>query len=179
MNRISWRLPRPRFAPPTQHRGSGRGVGLMLVCALLYGLAGFVVTALPSEPWLWSILLVALGLHLWAISLAVPSPGKWLSRLGQGILQLVSVLGITLPLAIALNHLGSDQLNGITILRTMGEVVVLSLVAVGLAILCRWATDGLWQRLSDRMSRRQRHGVIALVGILGLALGGGAGLLIS
>jgi len=151
----------------------------MLVCGLLYGLAGFVVTALPPVPWLWGILLVALGLHLWAISLAVAPPGKWLSRLGQGTLQLLAALGITLPLAIALNYLGSDQINDITILRTMGEVVVLSLGAVGLAILCRWSTDGLGQRLSYHMTRHQMRGIIALVGILGLTLGGGAGLLIS
>lgn len=179
MNRISRRLPRPRSAPPAQRRRSGSGAGLMLVCGLLYGLAGFVATALPPEPWLWGILLLALGLHLWAISLAVAPPGKWLSRLGQGFLQLLAVLGITLPLAIAMNYLGSDQLNDITILRTMAEVVVLSLGAAGLALLCRWATDGLGRRLSHHMTRRQMRGVIALVGILGLTLGGVAGLLIS
>lgn len=151
----------------------------MLVCGLLYGLAGFVVTALPPVPWLWGILLAALGLHLWAISLAVAPAGRWWSRLGEGTLQLLAALGMTLALAVAMNYLGSDQLNDITMSRTVVEVAGLSLGAAGLALLCRSATDGLGHRLSHHMTRRQMRGVLALVGVLGLALGGGAGLLIS
>lgn len=180
MNRLSRRLPRPNTRPPSQRRRQGTGAGLMLVCGLIYGLVGFLLTALPPVPWLWPLVLVALGLHLWALSLTLAgsTPGGWATRLGAGLLQLLAALGLTLPLAVALNYLGSDQLDDITVSIVARQVVLFSLGAVGLALLCRWATHHLSVQLLKRLPRRQMRGVLALVGGLGLALGGAAGLLL-
>lgn len=152
----------------------------MLVYGFIYGLVGFLVTALPPEPWLWPLVLVALGLHLGALSLTLAgsAPGGWATRLGTGILQLLAALGLTLPLAVALNYLGSDQLDDITVNIVARQVILLSLGAAVLALLCRWITHHLSAQLLKRLPPRQMRGVLALVGGLGLALGGAVGLVL-
>jgi predicted regulator of Ras-like GTPase activity (Roadblock/LC7/MglB family) len=82
-----------------------------------------------------------------------------------------------LPLAIALNYLGSDQLNEITVGGAAGQVILLSLGAVMVALLCRWLTAQLGRQLVQRLSLRQMRGILALVGLIGLTLGGALGFL--
>ncbi len=182
MNRLSRRLPRPNLRPnasvPSGRRRRSSGAGLLLLCGLIYGLVGFLVTALPPVPWLWPLVLVALVLHLWAISLVAAGDRGWSARLGTGILQLLAALGLVLPLAIAMNYLGSDQVDDITIAGTLGQVILFSLGAVVVALACRWATTQLGDYLIRRLSLRQMRGVLALVGVIGLILGGAAGILV-
>ncbi|QQE64242.1 hypothetical protein GFS31_09220 [Leptolyngbya sp. BL0902] len=150
----------------------------MILCGLIYSLVGFLVTALPPVPWLWPVVLVALGLHIGAVSWMAASAGGWLARLGTGLLQTLAALGLVVPLAVALNYIGSDQLNDIAVSGAMGQVILLSLGAVAVALVCRWATHRLSQQLLARLPRRQMRGVLALVGVVGLTLGGAAGLLL-
>lgn len=181
MNRLSQRLPRPNLRPSVNilsgRRRRSSGAGFVLICALIYGLAGFLVTALPPAPWLWPLVVVALGLHLWAISLVAAGDRGWSARLGAGILQLLAALGLVLPLAVAMNYLGSDQIDDITIPSTLGQVILCSLGAVAVALACRWATTRLGDHLIRRLSLRQMRSVLALVGMMGLTLGGAAGML--
>lgn len=181
MNRLSRRSARSRSSSAPQRRRQSSGAGLVLLCGLIYGLVGFLVTALPPMPWLWPVVLLALGLHIWAISLTADSapPRRWWGSLGSDLLQMLAALGITLPLAVALNYLGSDQLNDITIGGAVGQVILFSLVAVVVTLLCRWITSQLGHRLIQRLSRRKMRGVLALIGIIGLALGGTLGVLVA
>lgn len=178
MNRVSRRLSRRNPKPQVQRRRPATGAGLVMIGGLVYGLVGFLVTALPPVPWLWPLVLVALGLHIWAISWAAASAGSGFSRFGAGTLQTLAALGLVLPLAVAMNYLGSDQLDEIAVIGAMGQVILLSLLAVAIALACRWATRRLSQHLLNHLPRRQMRGVLALVGIIGLAVGGAAGLLI-
>lgn len=179
MNRLSRRLARSQTNPTPPRRRQGSGAGLVILCGLIYGLVGFLVTALPPVPWLWAVVFLALGFHLWALSLTAASPSSHprVAALGSGFLDLLAALGLTISLAVALNYLGSDQLDDITVGGVAGEVILLSLLAVGLALVCRWATAQLSHQLLYRLSLRQMRGVLALIGLIGLALGGTLGLL--
>ncbi len=179
MNRLPRRLARPATSPSATQRRTSHGAGLILICGLMYGLVGFLVVALPPVPWLWPMVLLALGLHIWDLSRTARSvsPQRWASRLGSAVIHLLAALGLTLPLAIALNYLGSDQLNDITVGGAAGEVILLSLGAVVVALICRWFTAQLSYQLAKRLSLRQMRGVLALVGLIGLTLGGALGFL--
>lgn len=179
MNRLPRRLARPNSSTPPAQRRSRHGAGLILLCGLMYGLAGFLVVALPPVPWLWPLALLGLGLHIWDLSLTAGAmaPRRGAGRLGPAIIHLLAALGLTLPLAIALNYLGSDQLNEITVGGAAGQVILLSLGAVIVALLCRRFTAQLGRQLAQRLSLRQMRGVLALVGLIGLTLGGALGFL--
>lgn len=179
MNRLSRRLARAQSRPtPSRPRRQSIGAGLVALCGLVYGLAGFLLTALPPQPWLWPVALVALLLHLGAIAAqASAASRRWLTTLGAGLLHLLGAVGLTLSLAVAMNYLGSDQLDDITVIGAAGEVILFSLLAVGLTLVCRWTTAQLSRHLLKRFSRRRQTGVLVMIGLGGLVLGGTLGLL--
>lgn len=153
-------------------RSSG---GLILLCALVYVGVGYIVTALPSVLWFWPLALVATLFH--GVEITLP-PHR--SRRGWVLQTSLRVLGTTallMALTIALNFLGSDQLNDITLIGVIGQVILFSLLAAFLVYLCRFLTRQLGIQLLKRLDQRPAQGVLILVGVLGLALGGGLGLL--
>lgn len=177
MHRISRRFAHPKTNAPSPRRRQATGAGLMLLYGLIYGGVGFLLTALPAVPWWWPVALVAMGVHIWVISRSTPltPTRRWLSPLSTDGLQILTALGLTLALTVAMNYLGSDQLNDITVGGTALQVVVFSLMAVGVALACRWVTHHLSHRLLGHLSHRQTRGILGGIGLIGMTLGGALG----
>lgn len=176
-----------RRSTPNRHqrsRPSGRAsrrpiAGLWLLCGLLYAAAGMILTALVG-PWLW--LGAAIGAVVQSIALAGPAALQRFRWFTANLLVLGSIAGgtaLAVMLSIALNHLGTDNLDDLTLGRAIAEVMLYSLLAVGLAVLCSLATA----TLGDRLLRRNKGGktslLLVITALVGLAIGGGIGLLIA
>lgn len=153
-------------------RSSG---GLILLCALVYIVVGYIVTALPTFLWLWPLALVSILFH--AVEITLPANrSRWSWGL-QRSLRFLGTMALLIALAVSLNFLGSDQLNDITILGAAGQVLLFSLLAAFLVYVCRLLTQQLATRLLNRLARRPAQGVLVLVAGLGLAVGGGLALI--
>lgn len=172
------RSPRPGRPPVrlSNRRSSG---GLWVLCGLLYAIAGAILTALPALPWLW--LVAAAGVVVQGLALAGPQALQRFRWLTANLMVLGSIGGgtaLAVALSMALNHLGTDNLDELTMASALTEVVIYSLLAVVLAVLCSLAAAALGDRLLRRYPGRTTS--LALVGIclLGLGVGGGIGLVI-
>ncbi|MBE9109531.1 hypothetical protein IQ273_08895 [Nodosilinea sp. LEGE 07298] len=161
-------------------RASRRPIaGLWLLCGLLYAAAGMILTALAG-PWVWAG--AALGAVIQAVTLAGPEALQRFRWLTANLLVLGSIIGgtaLAAALSIALNHLGTDNLDDLTLGRAIAEVVLYSLLAVGLAVLCSLATAALGDRLLRRNKGHKTSLILVMTALVGLAVGGGIGLLIA
>ncbi|MGB3199805.1 MAG: hypothetical protein WBA99_02815 [Nodosilinea sp.] len=169
---------------PSRQRSTGRATrrpmaGLWLLCGLLYAAAGMILTALVG-PWVW--LGAALGAVIQALALAGPEALRRFRWLTANLLVLGSILGgtaLAVALSIALNHLGTDSLDDISLGRALAEVILYSLLAVGLAVLCSLAMAALGDRLLRRNTASKTSLMLVITALGGLALGGGIGQLIA
>ncbi len=155
----------------SNRRSSG---GLWLLCGLLYGMAGTILTALPALPWLW--LVAAAAAVVQGLALAGPQALQRFQWLTANLMVLGS-MALAAALSVALNYLGTDNLDDLTLVSALAEVVGYSLLAVGLAALCSLTTAALGDRLLRRYPGRTTS--LTLIGtcLLGLFIGGGIGLL--
>ena len=149
--------------------------GLALICGICYGLVGLLLTRLPNLAWLglWPLGLLAAWLQIW--SLTRPSPSKF-----QGVFldQLGTVL-LTVALAAGLNYLGSAQIDDVSFLGLILQILACSGLGLLLAILCSRLTVLLAERLQVRFSDHQTRALLTTVLGLGLIFGGLAGLLLK
>lgn len=165
--------------PPVRLSNRRSSGGLWLLCSLLYAIAGMLLTALPELPWLW--LVAAAAALVQGLALAGPQALQRFQWLTANLMVLGSIGGGTMlavALSVALNYLGTDNLDDLTFASALTEVVGYSLLAVGLAALCSLTTAALGDRLLRRYPGRTTS--LTLVGtcLLGLFIGGGIGLLI-
>lgn len=175
---------RPNSGRPSRQRFASRAsrrpmAGLWLLCGFLYAIAGIMLTALAG-PWVW--LGAALGAMVQAVALAGPEALQRFRWLTANLLVLGSILGSTalaIALSIALNHLGTANLDDITLGRAMAEVILYSLLAVGLAVLCSLSTAVLGDRLLRRNTGSKTSLMLVATALAGLLLGGGIGYLIT
>jgi hypothetical protein len=170
----------PVGGAPTRLSNRRPFFGLWLVCGLLYVIAGMILTGLPALPWLW--LTAAVGSVVQGLALAGPQSLQRFRWATANLLVLSSIVGgtaLAVALSVALNHLGTDNIDELTIASALMEVVVYSLLAVGLAVLCSLATAALGDRLLRRYTSRFTSLALIGTGLLGLAIGGGVGLLIT
>jgi uncharacterized membrane protein YbhN (UPF0104 family) len=117
-----------------------------------------------------------------AVTLAGPEALQRFRWLTANLLVLGSITGgtaLAAALSIALNHLGTDNLDDLTLGRAIAEVVLYSLLAVGLAVLCSLATAALGDRLLRRNKGHKTSLILVMTALVGLAVGGGIGLLIA
>ncbi len=151
----------------------------MLLCGLWYAVVGFLVTALPGTPWVWPLVLVGAWLHVLELALlaAQEQPSRLAWRFLLLLLRLAGAGAVTLALALALNHLGSDQLEKITLASVFWQVLGLGLLAVLLTLLCRLLTRHLAERLQLRLHQQKAFLTLAATVLLGLSLGGTLGTL--
>ncbi|MGG6238662.1 hypothetical protein ACQ4N7_08475 [Nodosilinea sp. AN01ver1] len=169
---------------PPRSRPSSRALrrpiaGLWLLCGLLYAAAGMILTALAG-PWMW--LGAAIGAVVQSVALAGPAALQRFRWLTANLLVLGSIAGgaaLAATLSVALNHLGTDNLDDLTLARAIAEIVLYSLLAVGLAVLCSLATATLGDRLLRRNKGSKTSLLLAITALVGLAVGGGIGLLIA
>ncbi|MFQ4137450.1 hypothetical protein PGN35_014130 [Nodosilinea sp. PGN35] len=169
----------PRQRPARRPAGRRPFFGLWLLCGLLYAAAGLILTALAS-PWVWP--LAAGGTVMQGVTLAGPEALKRFRWLTANLLVLGSIVGgtaLTVALSIALNHLGTDNLDELTLSGVFLEVALYSLLAVVLAVLCSLTTAALGDRLLRRNKGRKTSLILVLTCLVGLGLGGGIGLLIT
>ncbi|WP_035985442.1 hypothetical protein [Leptolyngbya sp. KIOST-1] len=170
--------PQKRLRPPGQTATRRPFFGLWLVCGLLYASAGLILTALAG-PWVW--LVAALGTVIQGITLAGPQALQRFRWLTANLLVLGSIVGagaLAAALSIALNHLGTDDLDELALGRAVAEVVLYSLLAVGLAVLCSLTTAALGDRLLRRNRGSRTSLLLVLTTLLGIGVGGGIGLLL-
>lgn len=167
----------PPANPSSKRQRQPSNAGLMLLCGLWYAVVSLVVTALPGTPWVWPLMLAGAWLQVLELALlaAQPQSRRSFQRLIQGVLRLVGAGAITLALALALNHLGSDQLEEITLVSVFWQVLGLGLLAVLMALLCRLLTRRLGERLQTRLKPRQAFLTLAIIILIGLSLGGTLG----
>lgn len=153
--------------------------GLWLLCGLLYAVAGLILTSL-ANPWIW--LVAAGGTVVQGTTLAGPEALKRFRWLTANLLVLGSIVGgtaLAVALSIALNHLGTDNLDELTLGRAFLEIVLYSLLAVLLAVLCSLTTAALGDRLLRRNKGSRTSLILLVTCLLGLGLGGAIGLLIT
>ncbi|PSN09136.1 hypothetical protein C7293_29965 [filamentous cyanobacterium CCT1] len=182
MNPPTQRRRRPSPSRPSRSRPSGRALrrpiaGLWLLCGLLYATAGMILTTL-ADPWVW--LAAAIGAVIQSAALAGPVALQRFRWLTANLLVLGSIAGgtaLAVALSIALNHLGTDNLDDLTLGRAIAEILLYSLLAVGLAVLCSLATANLGDRLLRRNQSSKIGLLLVVTALVGLAAGGGIGLL--
>jgi hypothetical protein len=177
---------RPAVPAPRRRRASGgrdgprSPAGLGLLCSLLYAAVGVILTALAS-PWVWG--LACLGTLLQGVTLAGPQALQRFRWMRANLLVLGSVIGsaaLAAALAIAFNHLGTDNIDDIALPGGVIEVALYSLLAVVLAAGCSLVTATLGDRLLLRSASGRNISLIVLVTcLMGLALGGALGLAIA
>lgn len=149
--------------------------GLALICGFGYGLAGLLLTRLPHLAWigLWSLSFLAACLQVWGLT--QPSPAKFQrtfpDQLGTGLL--------TVALAVGLNYLGSAQIDDVSFLGLILQILACSGLGLLLAILCNRLTVLLSERLQVRFSDHQTRALLSTVLGLGLIFGGVTGLLLK
>ncbi|WP_155523747.1 hypothetical protein [Nodosilinea nodulosa] len=185
MNPPAQRRRRPAPARPRPQRRSGRSdgrrpsAGLWFLCGLFYAAAGMILAALAG-PWVW--LGAALGAIVQSMALAGPSALQRFRRLTANLLVLGNLIGgtaLAVALSVALNHLGTDNIDNLTIGRAVVEVVFYSLMAVGLAVLCSLATAALGDRLLRHNKGSKTSLILVATVLAGLGVGGAIGLLIG
>ena len=149
--------------------------GLVLICGVCYGLAGFLLTRLPHLVWLglWPLGFLAVWLQVWGLTR--PSPSKFqgvsLDQLGTGLL--------TVALAAGLNYLGSAQIDEVSFLGLIFQILTCSGLGLLLAVLCNRLTVILAEHWQVGLSDDQTRALLTTVLGLGLILGGLAGLLLK
>jgi hypothetical protein len=179
--------PRPRSAPGTRRRQRRPGrpparrssTGLWLLCGLLYAAVGVIVTSL-APLWVWALAGGAAVLE--GLALAGPQALKRFRWLTANLLVLLGILGsggLAVALAIALNHLGTDNIDEVTLESLFRDVLLYSLLAVGLAGLCSLVTAALGDRLLHRHPGSKTSTLLITTCLIGLALGGALGLAIQ
>lgn len=177
---------RPLAKPPSRsrRRPSNPLPGLLLLCGLLYAIAGLTLGAFSVPPWVW--LLALAGTLAQVIALAGSQALQRFKWLTANLLVLLSIGGagaLAMALSIAFNQAGTDQLDDLTLGGAFWEVLLFSLLAVVLTALCSLATAALGDRLlrhfQDRPTKaRQTVFMLAATCLLGLGLGAAFGLLI-
>lgn len=169
----------PRQRPARRTSGRRPFFGLWLLCGLLYAAAGLIVAALAS-PWVW--LMAAGGTVVQGVTLAGPQALQRFRGLTANLLVLGSIAGgtaLAVALSIALNYLGTDNLDELTLGRAFFEIALYSLLAVALAVLCSLTTAALGDRLLQRNKGHKTSLILVLTCLLGLGIGGAIGLLIA
>lgn len=152
--------------------------GLTVLCIVLYGIAGFILIGFTGVPWLWMIALA--GVLLQVVGLAGPQSLQRFKWFRANLLVLVSTGGaaiVAIALAVALNHQGTDQLDDLTMAGAMLEIALLSGLAVLVAAVCSVVTAALGDRLLRRLPSGAVMTRLGLTCLVGLALGGGLGVL--
>jgi hypothetical protein len=150
--------------------------GLLVVCGLFYAAIGFILASFPIAPWCWGLAIVATLLQV--IALAGPKALQRFNWWSANLVALVSIVGtggLTVALSIALNHLGTDQLDDLTIGGAAIQVFLLSLLAVVLAALTAWLTALLGDLLLKRNQPRIASLILAAVCLVSLGVGAAFG----
>jgi hypothetical protein len=172
---------RRKMSPPrtTSRRSNGQQLapgGLLVVCGLFYGAIGFILASFPIAPWCWGLAIVATLLQV--IALAGPKALQRFNWWSANLVALVSIMGtggLTVALSIALNHLGTDQLDDLTLGGAAIQILLFSLLAVVLAALTAWLTALLGDLLLKRNQPRIASLILAAVCLISLGVGAALG----
>jgi hypothetical protein len=122
----------------------------------------------------------AAGTLVQGLVLAGPESLQGLRWLRANLLVLGNIIGSTAlaaALAIALNQLGTDNIDEIALGQGALEVMLYSLLAALLAGLCSVLASALGNGLLRRQPRPRARLLLVLTGWVGLGLGGAFGLL--
>ncbi|MDA0674599.1 MAG: hypothetical protein O3C67_12960 [Cyanobacteria bacterium] len=146
--------------------------------AFVYAIAGLMLASFPAPYWIWNLALA--GVLAQAIALAGPralSRFRWWSANLLALLAIVGAGAMVVALAIALNYVGTDQLDQLVPQQAAMEVLKMSLIAVVTAALAGIINAETGDRLLALFNRLQSSLILAAAGILGLAIGGGIGVI--
>ncbi|NJN21057.1 MAG: hypothetical protein HC812_07560 [Leptolyngbya sp. RL_3_1] len=88
--------------------------GWVVATAFLYAAMGLIMASFPAPYWIWNLALAAIISQ--ALALAGPNALSQLGGWRTNALTLLAIIGtgaMVIALAIALNHVGSDNLDDI------------------------------------------------------------------
>lgn len=144
----------------------------------VYAIAGLLLASFPAPYWIWNIALA--GVLAQSLALAGPQAlarSRWWRA---NLLALLAILGtgaIVIALAIALNYVGTDQLDQVVPQEAAMEVLKMSLIAVIIAALGGILNAETGDRLLALFNRLQTSLILTAACILGLGIGGLIGLM--
>lgn len=151
----------------------------MLLTVIAYAAIGLCLAVFPAPYWIWPVAIV--GVLVQAIAIAGPQSLSRFRWLGANLIALLNILGsgaIAATLAIALNYIGTDQLDDIVPQDTAIEVFLLCLLAVLIAGVSAIVGAATGDRLLNSFRQFQASLILAALCILGLGLGSLLGLAI-
>jgi hypothetical protein len=143
----------------------------------VYAIAGLMLASFPVPYWIWNVALA--GVLAQSLALAGPQALARFRWWGANLLALLAILGtgaIVIALAIALNYVGTDQLDQVVPQEAAMEVLKMSLVAVVTAALGGILNAETGDRLLALFNRLQTSLILTAACILGLGIGGLIGL---
>jgi hypothetical protein len=152
-------------------------LGVSLAC---HAIAGLLLSVFSPPLWVWLLGLVSTLAQAGALagpeSLAALGQRQarrlvWLSGVGS--------CGLVIALAVAVNYGGTDNIDQIRPFLAALAVILASLLALGVGLLCTLATAWTGDQLLSRVSRPRSAWVLAAIDGLGLLLGGLVGVAIA
>jgi hypothetical protein len=150
--------------------------GLLVICGVLYVAIGLILASFPIAPWFWGIAVLAIIIQL--LALGGPKALQRFKALPANLVALGSIVGasgLAVVLSVALNHLGTDQLDDLSIASAILEVFFFSLLALVLAALTAFVTARLGDILLKRVTPPQASLILVFTCLLSLGLGAALG----
>ena len=149
----------------------------MAASLIAYAVAGLLLAAFPAPNWIWNLALV--GAIAQAAALAGPKSLQRFEWLSANLLALLAILGaglMVVALAISLNYAGSSDLDQVTPLSLVGEVIKIGLGAIITAASGSIIGAATGDQLLLTFNHFQSTLILAGICVLGLGIGGLIGL---
>ena len=149
----------------------------MAASLITYAVAGLLLASFPAPDWIWNLALI--GAIAQAAALAGPKSLQRFGWLSANLLALLAILGtglMVVAIAISLNYSGVADIDQLTPLSLVGDVI-----KVGLGALITAATGAVigaatGDRLLLTFNHLQSALILAGICVLGLGVGGLIGL---
>ena len=149
----------------------------MAASLIAYSVAGLLLASFPAPNWIWSLALA--GAIAQAAALAGPKSLQRFEWFPANLLALLAILGtglMVVALAISLNYAGSSDIDQVTPMSLVGDVIKLGLGAIIIAALGAVIGAATGDRLILTFNHLQSTLILAGLCVLGLGLGGLIGL---
>ena len=149
----------------------------MAASLIVYAFAGLLLASFPAPNWIWHLALG--GVIAQAAALAGPKSLQRFEWLPANLLALLAILGaglMVMALAITLNYTGASDIDQVTPLSLVGDVIKIGLGAIITAASGAVIGAATGDRLLLSFNHLQSALILAGLCVLGLGIGGLIGL---